>query len=112
MLILAKDLGDRLLPAFETATGIPYGTVNLRRGVPNGETTISSTAGAGSLLLEFEALSRATGDPKYGDAAKTAVEALIDQRSSLGLLGKHINIKVEIILICFYSTFSGFSNHF
>lgn len=95
--MLATDLGNRLLPAFDTTTGIPYGTVNLRRGVPHGETTVSSTAGAGSLLLEFEALSRATGDPKYGEAAKTAVEAMMDQRSSIGLLGKHINIKVSMI---------------
>ena len=30
LLALAVDLGDRLLPAFRTRTGIPYGTVNLR----------------------------------------------------------------------------------
>ena len=95
--MLAADLGDRLLPAFDTATGIPYGTVNLRRGVPNGETPISSTAGAGSLLLEFEALSRVTGDRRYGDAAKAAVDGLLRGRSGLGLVGKHINIKVSFI---------------
>jgi ER degradation enhancer, mannosidase alpha-like 2 len=46
---LAVDLGERLLPAFVTPTGIPYGTVNLRYGVPVGETEIASTAGAGTL---------------------------------------------------------------
>lgn len=30
LLGLATDLGSRLLPAFNTKTGIPYGTVNLR----------------------------------------------------------------------------------
>lgn len=32
LLVLAQDLGERLLPAFRTNTGIPYGTVNLRQG--------------------------------------------------------------------------------
>ncbi len=51
LLNLAVDLANRLLPAFATKTGIPYGTVNLRYGVPIGETTIASTAGAGSLTV-------------------------------------------------------------
>ena len=40
LLTLAVDLGERLLPAFSTVTGIPYGTVNLRSGVPIGESVI------------------------------------------------------------------------
>lgn len=47
LLQLSLDLGERLMPAFATRTGIPYGTVNLRSGVPRGETKIASTAGAG-----------------------------------------------------------------
>ena len=46
LLELAIDLGERLMPAFDTPTHIPYGTVNLRFGVPKGETVISSLAGA------------------------------------------------------------------
>lgn len=72
LLTLAVDLAERLLPAFETQTGIPYGTVNLRYGVPKGETDIASTAGAGSLSVEFEILSRLTGNLKYRDAAFNA----------------------------------------
>ena len=30
LLRLAEDVGTRLLPAFDTPTGMPYGTVNLR----------------------------------------------------------------------------------
>lgn len=37
LLALAHDLGERLLPAFETATGVPYSRVNLRHGVEEGE---------------------------------------------------------------------------
>lgn len=68
------------MPAFGTKTGIPYGTVNLRKGVPKGETKIASTAGAGSLLLEFQALSLLTGDPKYGQAAFRALEGIYARR--------------------------------
>lgn len=30
LLILAKDLGQRFLPAFETPTGLPYAWINLK----------------------------------------------------------------------------------
>ncbi|CAN0456901.1 unnamed protein product, partial [Laminaria digitata] len=49
-------------PSFNRFPGIPFGTVNLKRGVPIGETTVSSLAGAGSLSLEFSVLSALTGD--------------------------------------------------
>jgi mannosidase alpha-like ER degradation enhancer 2 len=32
LLPILKDLGDRLLKVFDTKTGIPYGTVNLKYG--------------------------------------------------------------------------------
>lgn len=91
LLRLAVDLGDRLLPAFATKTGIPFGTVNLRHGVPKGETKIASTAGAGTLLLEFEILSILTGEEKYGKAALVALEGIYSRKSDFDLVGKHIN---------------------
>ncbi len=90
LLALAQDLGDRLLPAFSTKTGIPYGTVNLIGGIPEGETTIASLAGGGTLSLEMELLSRLTGNNEYGRAAKLATRALWMRRSTKGLVGKHI----------------------
>jgi ER degradation enhancer, mannosidase alpha-like 2 len=92
-LTLAIDIGNRLLPAFRTTTGIPYGTVNLMKGVPKGETELASTAGAGSLLLEFEVLSCLSGDAKYGLAAMKAAEELYHLRSDIDLVGKHIHIR-------------------
>lgn len=38
ILELAEDLGRRMLPAFNTKTGLPYARVNLRHGVEKGET--------------------------------------------------------------------------
>ena len=93
LLKLAHDLGRRLLPAFDTKTGIPYGTVNLLHGIPQGETTIASLAGGGTLSLEMELLSRLTGDDSFGKAAKLATRALWLRRSPQhDLLGKHIEI--------------------
>jgi len=94
LLSLAQDIGSRLLCAFETDTGIPYGTVNLLYGVPKDETPVASLAGAGTLTLEFELLSRLTGEGSFGEAAKLATRALWTRRSlGLNLFGKHINTK-------------------
>lgn len=69
LLRLAEDVARRLLPAFDTPTGMPYGTVNLRHGVPPDETTITCTAGIGTFVLEFGTLSRLTGDPVYEEVS-------------------------------------------
>ena len=90
LLELAEDIGNRLLPAFNTITGIPYGTVNLRSGIPKGETSVASLAGGGTLSIEMELLGRLTGNREYGRAAKLAVRALWMRRSPMGILGKHI----------------------
>ena len=93
LLDLAIDLGERLLPAFATKTGIPFGTVNLLYGVPAFETTVASLAGGGTLSLEMELLSRLSGDDRFGKAAKLASRALFMRRSKIDLLGKHIDIQ-------------------
>ena len=93
LLTLAHDLGIRLLTAFATETGIPYGTVNLLYGIPPGETSVASLAGGGTLSIEMELLSRLTGDERFGTAARLATRALWGRRShNLDLLGKHIDV--------------------
>lgn len=81
LLRLAEDLAKRLIVAFDTPTGMPYGTVNLKYGVPEGETSITCTAGIGTFLLEFGTLSRLTGDPLYEEVAMNAIKALHYYRS-------------------------------
>lgn len=49
---------------------MPYGTVNLRDGVPEGETPITCTAGVGTYIIEFGTLSRLTGDPVFEQVRK------------------------------------------
>ena len=54
---------------------------------------ISSLAGAGSLSLELSLLSELSGRPEFGAAGQGAVKALLERRTPLGLLGKHVNIR-------------------
>ncbi|KAH9491475.1 ER degradation-enhancing alpha-mannosidase-like protein 2 [Bulinus truncatus] len=92
LLRMAENVARRILPAFDTPTGMPYGTVNLRYGVPKGETTVTCTAGVGTFVVEFGTLSRLTGDPVFEKAAIRAIRALWKFRSTLGLLGNHIDV--------------------
>ena len=92
LLALAKDLGERFLPAFDTPTGIPYGSINLKTGVDANETRITSTATAGTLILEFGMLTKLTGDARFRSAAEKSLDAIWEHRSDLGLVGAHIDI--------------------
>lgn len=93
LLRLAEKVARKLLPAFDTKTGMPYGTVNLKYGVPEGETTVTCTAGIGTFIVEFGALSRLTGDPIYEEVAMNALFSLFNHRSAIGLLGNHIDVQ-------------------
>lgn len=90
-LALARDLGERMLPAFHSRTGMPYRFVNLRTGSVSG--AVSNPAEIGTLMLEFGTLSRLTGDQRYYDTAKRAVVTLFERRSPIGLVGSTINVE-------------------
>ncbi|CAF3168699.1 unnamed protein product [Rotaria socialis] len=94
LLDLAHDLASRLLPAFErTPHGLPYPRVNLMTGMVDGSRNDTSTAGAGSLSLEFSILSRLVGDPVYERVARRAVNSLWAKRNNVtGLLGSVIDV--------------------
>ncbi len=89
-LSLAEDLGNRLLLAFNSKTGMPYMFVNLKTGKTKGE--ISNPAEIGTLLIEFGTLSKITGNPVYYYKAKNALVQLYNRRSKIGLVGSTINI--------------------
>lgn len=91
LLALAQDLGNRLLPAFDSPTGLPYVNVNLRTGHASG--TDSNPAEAGSLLLEYGTLSRLTGNPVYFAKAKRALAATYARRSRIGLVGERFDVE-------------------
>lgn len=87
---LAEDLGKRLLPAFNSKTGMPYVYVNLKTGETKNE--INDPAEIGTLMLEFGTLSILSGNPIYYYKAKHAVEELFKRRSAIGLVGTLINV--------------------
>ncbi|HET9364437.1 MAG TPA: glycoside hydrolase family 47 protein, partial [Candidatus Angelobacter sp.] len=91
LLDLADNLGNRLLPVFNSPTGMPYMYVNLKTGKTRG--AVSNPAEIGTLLLEFGTLSKLTNKPIYYDKAKRAVVELYTRRSSLGLVGSTINVE-------------------
>jgi hypothetical protein len=91
LLKLADDLGRRLLPAFDSPTGLPYVFVNLKTGKVRG--VESNPAETGTLLLEFGTLSKLTGNPVYYDKAKRALVETFKRRSKIGLVGDSINIE-------------------
>ena len=91
LLALAEDLGNRLLPVFESPTGLPYRYVNLKTGKVRDAKT--NPAEAGTLLIEFGTLSKLTRRPVFYDKAKRALVAIYERRSPIGLVGTWIDVE-------------------
>ncbi|XP_063128169.1 ER degradation-enhancing alpha-mannosidase-like protein 3 isoform X7 [Rattus norvegicus] len=98
LLQMAKQLGYKLLPAFNTTSGLPYPRINLKFGIRKpeartGTETDTCTACAGTLILEFAALSRFTGATVFEEYARKALDFLWEKRQrSSNLVGVTINI--------------------
>lgn len=91
LLALADDLGTRLLPVFESPTGMPYMFVNLKTGKVSGAK--SNPAEIGTLILEFGTLAKHTKKPVYFQKAKRALTELYKRRGKTGLVGEEINVE-------------------
>jgi Glycosyl hydrolase family 47 len=91
LLELGEDLGNRLLPVFNSRTGLPYVYVNLHTGEVRDPVT--NPAETGTLLLEFGTLSKLTGRPVFYEKAKRALVETFKRRSPLGLVGQSINVE-------------------
>lgn len=111
LLDMATEVGDRLLPAFNTTSGLPYPRVrcsishasltvrllqiNLRRGVVEylRDQKDTCTACGGTMILEMAALSRLTGNPIYEQKATKAMDFLWQQRHrGSDLMGTVLNV--------------------
>src|ERR1051325_8851851 len=88
---LAEDLGNRLLPVFNSPTGMPYRYVNLKTGKVS--KPISNPAETGTLIIEFGTLSKLTGKSIYYEKAKRALVETYNRRSKIGLVGEWINVE-------------------
>src|SRR5207245_5423138 len=91
LLQVAEDLGNRLLPAFDSPTGLPYRYVNLKTGKVRG--AVTNPAEAGTLLIEFGTLGHLTHRPVFYDKAKRALVEIYHRRSLIGLVGTWINVE-------------------
>lgn len=88
---MATDLADRMLPIFDSPTGMPYTEVNLRTGQTRG--SISNPAQIGSLILEYGTLAKLTGRDEFYQKPKRALTELFNRRSEIGLVGFQINVE-------------------
>src|SRR5687768_2406569 len=90
-LTLAEDLGKRLLPVFNSLTGMPYRYVNLKTAKVS--KPVSNPAETGTLIIEFGTLSKFTGNPVFYEKAKRALVETYNRRSKIGLVGEWINVE-------------------
>jgi glycosyl hydrolase family 47 len=91
LLNLAEDLGKRLLPVFNSPTGMPYRYVNLKTGKVS--KPVSNPAETGTLLIEFGTLSKLAGNPIFYEKAKRALVETYNRRSKIGLVGEWLNVE-------------------
>ncbi|CAH1155397.1 unnamed protein product [Phaedon cochleariae] len=89
----AIDLADRLLPCFESESGIPYSDINLstRQSHAPKWSPDSSTSEVTTIQLEFRDLSRITGDPKYEIAVEKVSMIIHKLEKKDGLVPIFIN---------------------
>jgi mannosidase alpha-like ER degradation enhancer 2 len=90
LLAKAEDLGNRLLPAFDSPTGMPYMYVNLKTGKTSGAK--SNPAEIGTLVLEFGTLARLTMRDAFYAKPKKALVGLYARRAKTGLVGEEIDV--------------------
>jgi mannosidase alpha-like ER degradation enhancer 2 len=94
LLSSAEELGNRLLPVFDSPTGLPYVYINLHTGQVRGP--ITNPAETGTLLLELGTLSKITAKPIFYEKAKRALVETYKRRSPLGLVGQSINVETGV----------------
>lgn len=89
----AKDLADRIMGAFDSPSGIPYASFNLKtlKGVlSHDDGGASSTAEAATLQLELKYLSKLTGENYYWEKAERVMQIIDDNAMEDGLLPIYI----------------------
>lgn len=91
----ADEIGTRLLPAFRTASGVPYTTINLATGIahnPGWSGGASILAEAGTVQIEFRSLAWHTKKPEYAAAVNRAMDALLAGLPPDGLCPSYVPI--------------------
>ncbi|KAF8226672.1 glycoside hydrolase family 47 protein [Tricholoma matsutake] len=92
----AVELADRLLPAFDTPSGLPQSTINLATGksIPNAEFPgLVGTAEVSTLQLEFRYLSYLTDNDIYWRKAENVIRVIKAARLPHGLASVFMNVE-------------------
>ncbi|KND03579.1 uncharacterized protein SPPG_01054 [Spizellomyces punctatus DAOM BR117] len=90
----AKELGDILLVAFDTPTGLPLESINFatrKARAANSGIGPGSTAEVGTLAMEFKYLSYLTGDKKYWNAVQEVGRVLGSLEKTDGLVPIYVD---------------------
>ncbi|GLB36784.1 putative glycosyl hydrolase 47 family protein [Lyophyllum shimeji] len=82
----ATDLADRMMPVFDTPTGLPTSEVNLgkRQGIEDPNNVVS-TAEASTIQLELRYLSYLTDNEEYWDKAENVMKVIKAAKLPSGL---------------------------
>ncbi|XP_063079143.1 mannosyl-oligosaccharide 1,2-alpha-mannosidase IA-like [Engraulis encrasicolus] len=91
----AIELGEKLLPAFKTPTGIPWALLNMKSGIgrnwPWASGGSSILAEYGTLHLEFMHLSKLSGNPVFAEKVMNIRKALNRLDKPSGLYPNYLN---------------------
>ncbi|KAH3688221.1 hypothetical protein WICPIJ_000807 [Wickerhamomyces pijperi] len=90
----AVDLGNRLIGGFDSATGLPFASVNLKTGKgvkSHADGGASSTAEVSTLQLEFKYLAKLTGESLYWEKVEKIMKVLDDNKPQDGLVPIFVN---------------------
>ena len=85
----ATDLADRLLGAYESDSGVPFASINLRTrkgSASHDDGGASSTAEAATLQLEMKYMAKLTGEKSYWDQAEKVMKVIDDNGAEDGLV--------------------------
>jgi mannosyl-oligosaccharide alpha-1,2-mannosidase len=108
----AELIGNKLLPAFNTTSGIPVSTIILSSGIhTSGYTSI--LAELGTLQLEFICLSKLTNNPKYEHAALKVIDVISAiPKPHKGLYPTTVNHHSEAFIFNGYYTVGALADSF
>jgi hypothetical protein len=90
----ATDLAERVMGAFETPSGIPLSSVNLRtmQGIrSHADAGAASLAEATTVQLELKYLAKLTGEKNYWDKVEKVMEVVDASGEADGLKGIYIH---------------------
>ncbi|PWN50588.1 seven-hairpin glycosidase [Violaceomyces palustris] len=76
----AKIVGDHLLKGWVGVNDLPFNTLHWNNDGQPDTNSKPGIAEAGTLLIEFDRLSKYTGDPKYLQYAEKAMKAIINSK--------------------------------